>query len=476
MCLGGPLITKLVNLIFGLDDAESDAERSHLLAWQRSQDATVTPAFYLPVTVGAIFAVVANYFFASQITRVPLITIFSLIFMLAACIPLASRIWPKKIQRVNSLVTFLAGQTALIGMSFVFKIDIATGGRLDYAVMSSGIYCCLGILTIIISPFHHGFLFFLTAEFIALGMFSWGVEHPFERTIAWLLVLLSFASVATAYHIIAFRRLRLHAKIEWTKRVLQQQNERLRMNAIERELTVARQVQDSLSPAITTLDCSHATVRVYQRRFDILGGDWVGVKLDKSGQLILAIADVTGKGIPAAMVAQTINSLWALALTEDIFEPVQWIKQVNSTLIMLGHSAPHTATLGVLIVDDTSADYYSCGHLPVFVANGFTRGHRNTSDEHVVFNSMPSRGNLVGLFDELDLKPVKISFSETPVESLLLGTDGIFNQGGRIKRRKIQDLLYDLDQRGDQALNRANVDDDQLLIWIERKTAINKAA
>ena len=470
------MITKLVNLMFGLDDAESDAERSHLLAWQRSQEATMTPAFYLPVAAGAFFAVVANYFFASQITRVPLITIFSVIFLLAACIPLASKIWPKKIHQVKSLVTFLAGQTALIGMSFVFKLDIATGDRLDYAVMSSGIYCCLGILTIIISPFHNGFLFFLTTEFIALGMFSWGLEHPFERTVAWLLVLLSFASVATAYHIIAFRRLRLHAKIEWTKRVLQQQNERLRMNAIERELTVARQVQDSLSPAITTLDCSHATVRVYQRRFDILGGDWVGVRLDKSGQLILAIADVTGKGIPAAMVAQTIHSLWALALTEDKFEPVQWINQVNSTLIKLGHSAPHTATLGVLIVNATSAGYYSCGHLPVFVANGFARDQRTSSDDHVIFDSMPSRGNLVGLFDELDLKPFKISFSETPVESLLLGTDGIFNQGGRIKRRKIQDLLYDLDQRGDLALDRENVDDDQLLIWVQRKTSINKAA
>ena len=143
---------------------------------------------------------------------------------------------------------------------------------------------------------------------------------------------------------------------------------------------------------------------------------------------------------------------------------------------MLGHSAPHTATLGVLIVDATSADYYSCGHLPVFVANGFARDHHNTSAEHIKFNSMASRGNLVGLFDELDLKPVKLSFTETPVESLLLGTDGIFNQGGRIKRRKIQDLLYDLDQRGDQALDRANVDDDQLLIWVQRKTALNKAA
>jgi hypothetical protein len=48
MCLGGAVIAKLVNLIFGLDDAESDAERSHLLAWQRSQEATMTPAFYLP--------------------------------------------------------------------------------------------------------------------------------------------------------------------------------------------------------------------------------------------------------------------------------------------------------------------------------------------------------------------------------------------------------------------------------------------
>ena len=144
MCLGGAVITKLTNLISGLTGAESAAERSHLLAWQRSQEATMTPAFYLPVTVGAFFAVVANYFFASQITRVPLITIFSLIFLLAALLPLVSRIWPTKVQKVNSLVTFLAGQTALIGMSFVFKIDIATGDRLDYAVMSSGIYRKVG--------------------------------------------------------------------------------------------------------------------------------------------------------------------------------------------------------------------------------------------------------------------------------------------------------------------------------------------
>ena len=79
-----------------------------------------------------------------------------------------------------------------------------------------------------------------------------------------------------------------------------------------------------------------------------------------------------------------------------------------------------------------------------------------------------SRGNLVGFTNELDLKPVSAAWDQDGTDSILLGTDGIFDRGARTKIAKIDELLKALEASGSAALNNDDVRDDKLLIWVKR--------
>ena len=92
----------------------------------------------------------------------------------------------------------------------------------------------------------------------------------------------------------------------------------------------------------------------------------------------------------------------------------------------------------------------------------------NNTTEYV---PLLSRGNLVG-FTELDLKPVSAAWDQDGTDSILLGTDGIFDRGARTKIAKINDLLKAIEANGSAALN-DDVRDDKLLIWVNELHELN---
>ena len=79
-----------------------------------------------------------------------------------------------------------------------------------------------------------------------------------------------------------------------------------------------------------------------------------------------------------------------------------------------------------------------------------------------------SRGNIVGFTNELDLRPMSAALDQGSTESILLGTDGIFDRGARTKIDKIDHLLEEIEAKGSAALNNDDVRDDKLLIWVKR--------
>ena len=74
------------------------------------------------------------------------------------------------------------------------------------------------------------------------------------------------------------------------------------------------------------------------------------------------------------------------------------------------------------------------------------------------------------MYEDLDLVPVTLAFGELAVESIILGTDGIFNQISRIKTNHIQHLLQDLALNGEAALANVDVEDDTMLVVIDRNS------
>ena len=437
------------------DEKEAAIDR-YMINWNGRYRSALNPTFYRITSAVLLLPVISLYFLSPASARTPLVVTYLL--MISQVIYLGMR------DRTRSgdtlLIYILTSQFALIGHAISFRMIMSGGVDLDNSMIICAMYTTMGFLFIILAPVYNGLAIALALEHLALAYFAWGPSHPDSRTLSWMLILVAFDSFAVGFHILNYRRMRRHAALELSAHELQIQNERLRVEAIEKDMQLAQQIQDSLSPKSDSISSGRTTVRFFHRRYDILGGDWMGARILKNGDLVLAVADVSGKGIAASIVAQAIHTLWVQALVQDNFEPENWLNDVNSTLIMMGHTELHTATIGLAILTEHRVTYYSCGHVPLFLMK--------KTNNKTEYTPILSRGNIVGFTNELDLRPMSAALDQGSTESILLGTDGIFDRGARTKIDKIDHLLEEIEAKGSAALNNDDVRDDKLLIWVKR--------
>jgi serine phosphatase RsbU (regulator of sigma subunit) len=76
---------------------------------------------------------------------------------------------------------------------------------------------------------------------------------------------------------------------------------------VERELEMARQIQEGFIPRALRFDGLDTAVRFHACRW--VGGDFLDVVPLGDGRVLLAIADVCGKGLQAALVASSLHTL-----------------------------------------------------------------------------------------------------------------------------------------------------------------------
>ena len=449
------LENKLAQLYPSKDSGESAIDR-YMVNWNGRYRSALNPTFYRITSLVLLLPVISLYFLSPASARTSLVLTYLLMISQVLYLGMRSR------SRSNTTLTIyiLVSQFALIGHAVSFRLIMNGSLDLENSMIICAMYTTMGFLFIILAPVYNGLALALAMEHLALAYFSWGPSHPDSRTLSWMLILLSFDSFAVGFHILNYQRMRRHAALELSAHELQIQNERLRVESIEKDMRLAQQIQDSLSPKSDTISSGRTTVRFFHRRYDILGGDWMGARMLSNGDLVLAVADVSGKGIAASIVAQAIHTLWVQALVQETFDPEKWLHDVNNTLIMMGHTELHTATIGLAILTEHRVTYYSCGHVPLFLMK-----KTNNTTEYV---PLLSRGNLVGFTNELDLKPVSAAWDQDGTDSILLGTDGIFDRGARTKIAKINDLLKAIEANGSAALNNDDVRDDKLLIWVKR--------
>jgi sigma-B regulation protein RsbU (phosphoserine phosphatase) len=238
------------------------------------------------------------------------------------------------------------------------------------------------------------------------------------------------------------------------------QNERLRVAAIERDLELASQVQESLVTQFDPFQWHGLKVEYYQKKFDKLGGDWFGARILSSGELVLAVTDVSGKGVAAAMVAQAIHTLWVATLFEEGFSPESFLHSANKTLLMMGVKVPHTATMGIAVVSDDTVKYYSAGHVPLVLDYGVDAAKR--------FIPVIATGSILGMSPVLGLSVKQMAISAAQPKGILIGTDGIFHGGTSLRQKGLGQLLDRLDESGSDALESYGAADDKLLIWAKR--------
>jgi hypothetical protein len=265
--------------------------------------------------------------------------------------------------------------------------------------------------------------------------------------------------LAATQHFRAFQIARdTRVRVENLK--IAQQNASLSRLKIERELELAREVQESFVPNKTAKHGKHYTSVFFEKKHGILGGDWMAFRTLDSGDTISILVDATGKGVASALVIHSIQSLWAGSLNKKVFNPREWILDVNKTLFQLGRRTAHTVSMGVVVISGDILTYYSAGHVPLYLI-------REVDGESVV-TSLASRGSILGISEDILLFPKSIDLITNSVKSILSGTDGVFVQGTRTSPRKVLKLVSDLETRGEGALSMDAVEDDKLLLWMQR--------
>jgi sigma-B regulation protein RsbU (phosphoserine phosphatase) len=203
------------------------------------------------------------------------------------------------------------------------------------------------------------------------------------------------------------------------------------LNAIHKELEVARRIQLSILPAEFP---SSEAFRVAARYVPMtsVAGDFYDFIVADDKQVGLLIADVSGHGVPAALIASMVK-LAATSQRSEAADPSSFLSGMNSAL--LGNTQNQFATAAYVHLDSESQElrYSAAGHPPMLLLR---QGNVQEIEEN---------GLMLAAFDF-----AKYSNATHRLEGgdrLLLYTDGIIEATNAAGKFFGQDSLSDILRR-----------------------------
>ncbi|MFN3547871.1 MAG: SpoIIE family protein phosphatase [Mesorhizobium sp.] len=193
-----------------------------------------------------------------------------------------------------------------------------------------------------------------------------------------------------------------------------------RLASLQQELAIARDLQHSVLPADMAFRPTYAVKGVMESAQEV-GGDFYDYFERRDGKLVFVIADVSGKGVPAAFfmaIARTL--LKAIALFED--DPAACVRQLNDLLAVDNERMMFvTLIFGMFDPATGRVDFVNAGHLPPV---RFTEA----SPPEFVRTEIDMAAAVAEAM-EYSTRSIELA----PGESLLLYTDGVteaFNAAG----------------------------------------------
>jgi phosphoserine phosphatase RsbU/P len=199
------------------------------------------------------------------------------------------------------------------------------------------------------------------------------------------------------------------------KAILQQRERELQFKQIEKDLTIANQIQMSMLPRNSSPIPGCSELEIYARMVPAreIGGDLYDFFQVGPDRFFFILGDVSGKGIPAALfMVRTMTLFRTLVGTGE--DPAAILQQVN-TLLQENNNRFQFVTLicGMMDLSTREIHYSNGGHNPPLLinANGDSR-----------FLKLPE-GNVVGVIRDSEFK--NDSFQLREGEKLLLYTDGV---------------------------------------------------
>jgi serine phosphatase RsbU (regulator of sigma subunit) len=227
--------------------------------------------------------------------------------------------------------------------------------------------------------------------------------------------------IARVHNILEVRLLHLEAKshskaLEETVRELEASREVIRLKTLEerkqseQELVLAQQTQESLLPRFLR-QFENFHVHAFNKPTRYVGGDFYDFRQLSSGEWVGVLADVSGKGIFAALLSSMV--LGALSMefrsmsgseckpdraqaSRKRTQPQEVLKRINQLLCEKSLPAQFVTLFLFLLSPDGTGQFISAGHTPAYLFRAATgKIDKLASDACVLgmfdFSSYPSR-------------------------------------------------------------------------------------
>ncbi len=200
----------------------------------------------------------------------------------------------------------------------------------------------------------------------------------------------------------------------------------LEKRELEKELTIAMKIQQTLLPrSLPSTRCLKLTA--FNQPSKRVGGDLYDAFRTGDGRIAIAVGDVSGKGVPGAILMATLHAIYRTEIRRD-FSPRRLITRINKQFrenIEVGNFA--TFFHGVVDVAKHRVTYCNAGHNPAILLRA--DGSREL---------LHSTGLILGLMADAVYEEKSVSFA--PGDLLLAYSDGI------VEAENSREELFGLDR------------------------------
>lgn len=181
------------------------------------------------------------------------------------------------------------------------------------------------------------------------------------------------------------------------------------LGALNRELETARRIQDAVLPRALP-ETRNLVLAVRYVPVSAVAGDFYDYLENERG-LSLLVADVSGHGVPAALIASMVKVAYS-AQSERVEEPSMVLSEINR--ILCGKIRGQFVTGGCLFIESSGVNvvYASAGHPPLVVV----RADGTTFEQKI-------ESVLMGFLAEADYRQTTVALEQG--DKLILYTDGL---------------------------------------------------
>ncbi len=153
--------------------------------------------------------------------------------------------------------------------------------------------------------------------------------------------------------------------------------EREQKASLEKEMELARNVQQAMLPPQALDQHGHFKVVGYCMPASLCGGDWWTYRKLSNGRMLIVVGDATGHGIHSAMVAATARgAVEALSgIDERLLTPEQVLRAIDSAIRQVGDNNVLMTAFAAMFESATGALHYAnaAQNFPYVVRLGASR-------------------------------------------------------------------------------------------------------